>query len=93
MARPDDPDLGVQHNHSAGSLYCPVCMPRDADGMLPRIAAILKAHFPKEDATKHEIVCCCGWKAHFIDAKAWHRHAAAMVWNELIAQKDTSALS
>jgi hypothetical protein len=43
------------------------------------IADVLREHMPAADPVTRLIRCGCGWEAHFIDAKAWHRHAAAMV--------------
>ena len=47
------------------------------------IAEVLKAHQPTTNTEKRVYVCACGLEFHFIDAKAWHRHAAMMVVNAL----------
>lgn len=47
------------------------------------IAEVLKEHQPITDSEKREHVCACGLKFHFIDAKAWHRHATAMILGAL----------
>jgi hypothetical protein len=47
------------------------------------IAEVLERHVPQ--MTNRIIQCGCGREGHLIDAKAWHRHAAAMVWNRLWA--------
>lgn len=43
------------------------------------IAAALEAHLPTHYEGQTYIACQCGLVFNFVDAKAWHRHAAAMV--------------
>jgi hypothetical protein len=50
------------------------------------IAEILKQHLPTRIEEKRLTRCACELEFHFVDAKVWHRHAAAMIWNA--AQED-----
>jgi acetone carboxylase gamma subunit len=47
------------------------------------VAAVLKEHQPNTDNEKRVHRCACGLEFHFVDARAWHRHAAAMVLGAL----------
>lgn len=49
-----------------------------------KVAEVLKAHQPTTDQAKSLYRCTCGLEFHFVDAKAWHRHAAAMVLGALV---------
>ena len=50
---------------------------------LPAVARTLEEHMPTHYQGRDLLRCRCGLEFRFIDAKAWHRHAAAMVLNEL----------
>lgn len=49
---------------------------------LPALANVLHAHQPRS-APLGGTVCACGMTFKAVDARAWHRHAAAMVANYL----------
>lgn len=52
------------------------------------LAEVLKAHQPTTDEQKRIHKCSCGLEFHFVDARSWPRHAAAMVL-KLIEAKST----
>ena len=56
---------------------------RDLWDSLPLVAEVLRAHRPESHEIPREIRCACGLAFGFIDARAWHRHAASMVMNVL----------
>jgi hypothetical protein len=47
----------------------------DIDARREKVAEILRAHQPTTDNEKRVHHCACGLEFHFVDAKAWHRHA------------------
>lgn len=59
--------------------------PSDPWDWQQKLAEVLREHITQVDDKRREILCACGLKFGFVDAKKWERHAAAMVINAIVA--------
>jgi hypothetical protein len=54
------------------------------DNLYAAMSTVLMNHTPRFSDDNRKIRCACGWEEYVISAKAWNRHAAAMIANLLL---------
>lgn len=76
--------VGKREGAASPSVGEPKVERLDGPSINDGLAKVLLAHKPQETADG-DTHCACGLKFKRIDARAWHRHAAAMVINYVAA--------